>query len=195
MVMRPIAFMLAALLWAGPAASDPEPPDRAALTAEARRASQSLAQDLMDRLKTALAQQGPVHAIDVCHTQAPKIAAEISQDRGLRVGRTSHRVRNPDNRPDAWEAAVLDDFIDRAADGAPVSELERSHIDATDGARVFRYMKAIPTKPLCLTCHGTDVAPAVRAAIDKRYPQDRATGFQVGDLRGAFTVSIPLNAD
>jgi hypothetical protein len=37
-------------------------------------------------------------------------------------------------------------------------------------------------------CHGSDVPEAVAEAIAKRYPQDRATGYSAGDLRGAFVV-------
>jgi hypothetical protein len=50
-------------------------------------------------------------------------------------------------------------------------------------------MKPIVTAPLCLTCHGETLAPGVAAAVESRYPQDRAVGFAAGDLRGAFHVS------
>jgi hypothetical protein len=50
-------------------------------------------------------------------------------------------------------------------------------------------MRAIPTAPVCTTCHGATVAPDVAAAIAARYPEDRATGFSPGDLRGAFSIA------
>ena len=43
-------------------------------------------------------------------------------------------------------------------------------------------------KPLCTTCHGTSVDPALLAHIRERYPEDRATGYSVGDFRGLFWV-------
>ncbi len=54
-------------------------------------------------------------------------------------------------------------------------------------------MKAIPmaAEP-CAACHGTDVKPDVKSEIDKLYPQDQATGFKPGELRGAFTISMPV---
>ena len=58
-----------------------------------------------------------------------------------------------------------------------------------DGKRVFRYMKAIPTGALCLNCHGTTLAPEVAAKLHELYPADAATGFNAGDLRGAFTIT------
>jgi len=60
--------------------------------------------------------------------------------------------------------------------------------------RYYRYMKAIPVQPLCLTCHGSpDAVPAsVQARLRTEYPQDRATGYSVGQVRGGVTVKRPL---
>lgn len=52
----------------------------------------------------------------------------------------------------------------------------------------FRYMKAIPTKGLCLTCHGEALTEPVKATLAELYPEDKATGFKVGDIRGAFSI-------
>ena len=60
-----------------------------------------------------------------------------------------------------------------------------------DGRRVFRYMKAIGTQPVCTACHGAAIAPGVAAALDDLYPEDRARGFGVGDIRGAFSIVQP----
>jgi len=55
-------------------------------------------------------------------------------------------------------------------------------------------MKAIPMRAEpCLLCHGAP-EPALKAEIDRLYPQDQATGFRPGELRGAFTVSAPAAA-
>ncbi len=58
-----------------------------------------------------------------------------------------------------------------------------------DGAPM--YMRAIRINmPLCLQCHGMeeDLAPDVIEQLTKLYPDDTATGFSQGDLRGAFVV-------
>jgi len=44
----------------------------------------------------------------------------------------------------------------------------------------------------CSTCHGTDIDPALEGAIVEAYPQDIATGFEPGDLRGAFLIEHSL---
>jgi hypothetical protein len=35
------------------------------------------------------------------------------------------------------------------------------------------------------------LSPDVAAKLHDLYPQDRATGFSVGDLRGAFIITAP----
>jgi hypothetical protein len=49
-------------------------------------------------------------------------------------------------------------------------------------------MKAIPTGEVCLKCHGTQIAPEVSQVLASLYPEDRATGYKEGDIRGAFVV-------
>lgn len=50
------------------------------------------------------------------------------------------------------------------------------------------YMRAIVMQPQCLACHGSAVAKPLKQAIAEKYPNDQATGFEVGDLRGAFLI-------
>jgi hypothetical protein len=61
-----------------------------------------------------------------------------------------------------------------------------------NGKMVFRYMKAIPTRGICLRCHGEKIDPSLRMVLDRFYPEDQATGFEIGDVRGAFTIIKPL---
>ncbi len=53
------------------------------------------------------------------------------------------------------------------------------------------YTEPILVQPLCLVCHGEALAPDVAARIEALYPQDEATGFRAGDLRGVFWVEYP----
>lgn len=161
--------------------------DTEALSGEARGQVKAFAQALMSELKGSIEKDGPVAAIGVCNTEAPAIATALSQN-GWQVGRTSLKVRNPDNAADAWEAQVLRDFESRIKAGEDPAKMETTRV--ADGE--FRYMKAIPTAALCVTCHGQEVAPAVEAKLAELYPQDKARGFNVGDLRGAFTLRKQL---
>ncbi len=160
--------------------------------ADARATIKLFAARLQGELKGALNSVGAGGAIGVCNVAAPEIAAQTSRQSAWTVGRTALRLRNPSNAPDAWERRVLEDFVRRKEAGANPAELERYEIVENQGRRELRYMKAIATAKLCLACHGGAVEPALLAEIRKRYPEDRATGFREGDIRGAFTLSRPL---
>lgn len=158
--------------------------------------SRAVVKDFMGELKgelqAAMKAGGPVNAIEVCNVKAPQIAARHSEARNWEVGRTSLKVRNPDNAPDAWERRVLEQFEQRKAAGENPQQLEHWEVVQSDGGRQFRYMKAIPTAEVCLACHGQDIAEPVAAKLDSLYPDDQARGFRQGDLRGAFTIVQPM---
>jgi hypothetical protein len=46
---------------------------------------------------------------------------------------------------------------------------------------------------MCTPCHGERLTAAVQDAVRVRYPDDRATGYQPGDLRGAVSVRVPFD--
>jgi hypothetical protein len=159
--------------------------------ARSREIATALQQALGTRLAAALAEGGALGAVTVCNHEAPEIAARESAAAGAAVGRTSLRVRNPANEPDDDARATLQRF--ELAWQSDNSSPPESFTMAPDGSA--RYMRAIPTQPLCVTCHGPAVAPELAAAIALRYPTDRATGFSVGTLRGAFLVDWPASPD
>lgn len=160
-----------------------------------RSTMKELGGGLLAELSIALKEGGPIKAIEVCHTKAPQAAAKVVEKTGFKkVGRTSLKPRNPQNAPDAWEEGVLKKFEERKAAGENPQNLEYHEVIETEGQRQVRYMKAVPTVELCLACHGTDVAPEVQAKLKELYPQDKATGFRVGELRGAFTLTETLPA-
>ena len=154
---------------------------------QSRGAATQLQQALGAELQAALTAGGPLAAIDVCSERAPAIAARLSAEAHAQVGRTSLQVRNPGNAPDAAARDVLLRFEQDLAAGAeaPLEQFER-HPDGS-----ARYLRTITTQPMCVVCHGQHLSPEVAAAIARQYPQDRATGYAVGDLRGAFIVDWP----
>jgi hypothetical protein len=158
--------------------------------AQGRELAANLQQELGTRLTAAIATSGPVGAISVCSLEAPGIAERLSAQAGARVGRTSLKVRNPANAPDEAASATLQRF-EREWQGSAGAPPEAFSV-AGDGSA--RYMRAIPTQPLCVVCHGTAIAPDVAAALAARYPADSATGFGVGTLRGSFVIDWPARS-
>lgn len=130
--------------------------------------------------------EGPAHAIDVCRLRAPVIAESLSTA-GVHVGRASHRLRNPENAPLPWMGPLL------AGYEAHPEHLDPRAVRLDD--KTFGYVEPITVKPLCLACHGEEIAPAVQERLDALYPEDHATGYRVGDVRGVFWVTMPLGGE
>ena len=193
---RLLTIILATSLLAIPAAAQQQSPDDlAAMTYEAQQVSRELVSKLGADLKQALADAGPENAISVCRDAAPALAGSLSRRTGWKVARVSLKTRNPMiGQPDAWEQQVLERFNEAAASGKGPVALQFSEIVTEPEGQYFRYMEALPVKPLCLTCHGTEntIPSSVRARLEQEYPNDRATGYYAGEIRGAVTIKRRL---
>ena len=175
----------------GPAFAD----DLAAREAASRDVAGQLITRLGETLKKEMSTKGPESAINICRVKAPEIAGEISRANGWRVTRVSTRVRNPMlGMPDATERLVLSDFETRAGKGEKYSDMHYSEVVEEGGVHYYRFMKPIPTQPVCLTCHGDSeqIPEVVKNALDREYPLDQARGYRAGDLRGAVSIKQPM---
>lgn len=146
---------------------------QAAQKEQSLEAVKTMAGRLMGELTTALDEDGPDGAIEVCSMRAPEIAAMVSNEYGLLLGRTSQRLRNPSNLPPEWAAQLVDDEV-----AVP------TWLVGPDGQ--IAGLLPIVTKAECGMCHGPvgEISPEVQAKLDDLYPNDAATGFAEGDLRG-----------
>ncbi|QFU75847.1 DUF3365 domain-containing protein [Halioglobus maricola] len=161
-----------------------------ALDDEAASLAQEFVGRLQPQLKQAMEEGGPGMAIEVCSHQAPLIADTLSAESGWIIKRVSLKSRNASRAvPDQWERAVLEDFDRRAAAGeSPVtihySETTPSH---------YRHLQAQGAEGLCLMCHGKDLAPTVNEALELYYPDDMATGYTAGQVRGAISLTKSIS--
>jgi len=197
---RPCRALLITLCLCPPTLIAAEPADGPEWVGRSRALTMQLGTELKGELTRAIEQGGPVSAIAVCRERAPAIAARLSAESAAKVSRTALRVRNPSNAPDELQRAVLQQFAEQlaaapaatttAAGGPPEAVFE---IKGPGGIE-RRYMRAIPTDAVCLTCHGATLSPDLAAAIQRDYPADAATGFAQGELRGAFSVIWPAVA-
>ena len=174
--MRPIPSLIALCCTAILAQGISAATQQDELKKEAAALIPPFAKHLMDTVKQAKEEGGPVAAVAACQTLAPEITDKHSTAEWT-IGRTSLKTRNSDNVADAWERSVLEQFAERAAKG---------YAETVNGQ--FRMMKAIPLQEDCLGCHGSNIKPEIAAALDEKYPNDQARGYAVGDIRGAFTL-------
>lgn len=144
----------------------------------------ALKSELVQELMAGM-EQGPVNAISVCKEQAPAVAEALSKD-GVLIGRTSHRLRNPANTAPDWVAPVLKSYLDDDTNRAP------TFVELPDDRE--GYVEVLVTQPLCLACHGESLDPDVAEQIQASYPEDEATGFEVGELRGVVWAEYPVDA-
>ncbi|TPV58500.1 DUF3365 domain-containing protein [Aestuariibacter sp. GS-14] len=152
---------------------------------EAKVKSMALGAELKQALQAAIKQGGLTEGIRVCKELAPQLAAKYSVN-GWQVGRTSLKVRNPNNAPDGWETEALIAMENALANGGAPMQAAQAHTGA-DLAE-WRYMQPIVTQAVCLNCHGAQLTPDVSQTLQVHYPEDQATGFEDGQLRGAFTL-------
>ncbi|MCB9684071.1 MAG: DUF3365 domain-containing protein [Alphaproteobacteria bacterium] len=145
---------------------------------------------LQARMITELNTRGPSEALSTCSIEAQALTAPAEPDPGARVGRSSLRLRNPANAAPPWVEAWLQTQGER-----PVAGVEGIHrIEDTPEGRVARVLAPIGTMEPCLRCHGDPATldAEVVAKLHERYPEDRATGYAVGDLRGALWAEVPV---
>lgn len=188
------SLLIVSAVWAlsagGATASPPIAEDKARAQAALTEFSSQLRHVLQEQLQT----EGSLSAIDVCHVQAPRIAQEVMLTHGVRLGRTSERLRNPANAPTEWQTEWLQQFAANMAEGEPAAE-QQAIIDThlPDGV-ALRLVRGIPVESACTLCHGPKVAAELSAALANYYPDDAATDYKVGDLRGLIWVEISKQA-
>jgi hypothetical protein len=167
--------------------------DETAELDQAKKATTAFARALKSELVSAMQSGGVIEAIEVCNTRAVTISENVSAKNNMNLSRVSLKTRNPGNAPNQWQAEVLHSLEARNKAGESPGELTWHEVANTDNGQVFRFMKAIPTGALCLQCHGENIAPAVAIKLAELYPDDQATGYREGDIRGAFVVTYQLN--
>lgn len=153
--------------------------------AKAHAASKAFMTHMQNKLVELLPKNGPAGALDVCRKESYAIAADVGMQHGVAMGRTSHKLRNPKNAPKPWAAPIVAQFAGKKyADAKPY---------VVDLGTDVGVLEPIAMGEACSTCHGNpswqpdDVAAALKA----NYPNDQATGFTTGDLRGWIWVEVP----
>ena len=104
-----------------------------------------------------------------------------------KVRRTALKVRNDKvNTPDETDVKVMEKFEKEIAE----KKLTPKSIEVVKVGDTTRVYKPLVTKKMCLKCHGSDLSPKIAEAIKSAYPNDKATGFKEGSLRGVIVAEI-----
>ncbi|MFW5876109.1 MAG: Tll0287-like domain-containing protein [Myxococcota bacterium] len=175
---------------AEPAAPSADRAAEAQVLERTRGAAKKLGGTLKARLRKAMGEGGPPQAIDVCADEAQALTHRVAEETGVQVGRSSLRLRNPDNAPPDWVEGWLREKGERPAEG--VQGVAR--VDDVAGEKRARVIAPIAVEGPCVSCHGPreDLPESVVQVLEREYPQDQAVGYAVGDLRGALWAEAPV---
>lgn len=125
-----------------------------------------------------------------CADEAQGLTALATAGSRARAGRASLRLRNPANAGPDWVQRWLAEQGERPADQATPWTQTLVEGDLI----VARTIQPIAVEAPCLSCHGerTTLSEPVLATLSVRYPQDQATGYALGELRGALWAEARL---
>jgi hypothetical protein len=163
--------------------------DSAAFVAQADMASLALMQTLSGRLTAALGEGGAAHAIEFCATAARPLTDSVGSAHDVELLRVTDRTRNAANAADADDRAAMAAFASALAESGSVPPYR---VQRTAGGEL-RYYRPLLVGALCEQCHGPvdGLAADVVRVLRERYPDDAATGYTAGELRGVLRVAAP----
>jgi hypothetical protein len=144
---------------------------------------------ISNALGTAMSRGGIPHAIEYCNLNAITLTDSVSREYDVEIRRASHKPRNPQNRANDEEMASIEAFIQMINEGR---ELSPRLIYGEDKVTYHSPLRLVAYT--CLSCHGEksdDIRDDDLMIIDRHYPQDEATGFELDELRGIWSVKFP----
>ena len=134
------------------------------------------------------AKQGLPAVVDFCHANAKKLTDSIGKAHHVVMRRTSHKLRNGKNEPTDAERDVLNQYLEMMEENKRLEPIVRKEKDG-----YIHFYAPIKLKEKCLQCHGkpgSEIKDVVLKKIQEKYPEDQATGFKVGDLRGIWDIKF-----
>lgn len=151
------------------------------LVHKGNQASSALLQKLGSELKTHMQTNGAIDALKFCSLNALSLTEEISKSENVTLKRISQKNRNPVNKPTLQEEKLLaqwEQLLFNNQSLPPYAIAENRY-----------YKPIIIQNEACLKCHG-NVEGELAKAIKENYPEDKAMGYKMGDLRGMIMVEV-----
>jgi len=150
------------------------------------------AKELSGNLGKAISEGGVSHAINFCNVEAMPLTQQLSEKLRVDIKRATHKPRNPANLADVEELQVIKKWqsqLESGEDIKPVLNKRQSYYEFYAPIRI--------NNTLCLQCHGqrgTDISPENVELLSSLYQGDRATGFNMGDIRGMWAITMPVDS-
>ncbi|WP_340065847.1 c-type heme family protein [Ascidiimonas aurantiaca] len=135
----------------------------------------------------AIQSKGTEGAVTFCNERALRITDSMAVHLKASIKRVSDKNRNPNNAANARELA----YIEQAKTALKEKGSAASKIFEKNNKITGYY--PIVTNNMCLQCHGTpakDINSKALSKIKILYPNDKATGYAVNELRGIWVVEM-----
>ena len=138
-------------------------------------------------LLKAINSKGTENALSFCSNRALPLTDSMAVSLNAQIKRVSDKNRNPKNKADQDELAYIESTKKRLLKG----EEPKPQIMTVDSKQLAYY--PIMTGKMCMQCHGqvhTEVLPATLSKINSLYPDDKAIGYKLNELRGIWVVKM-----
>lgn len=145
---------------------------------------------LAKNLMNAITEKGTEYALSYCSLEAYPLTDSMAVVLNAKIKRVSDKNRNPRNIANKEE---LDYIVNAKELKVKGEKVEPGIIENEDN--VICYYPII-TNAMCLQCHGnpdTEISPETMAQIEKYYPDDKATGYGLDEIRGIWVVKMLKN--
>ena len=155
-----------------------------------RATAMEFMKDLKGILINQIQTNGILQAVSVCSDTAQVLTNNFGVERGVYIKRVSLKNRNVNNAPDDFEKIILNKFTMMQQNNELNGETEYAEIVEEGEFKYLRYVKPILVQAECLNCHGSEneIMPEVKQLISQAYPDDKAVGYKIGDLRGVVSL-------
>ncbi len=163
--------------------------DKSAYTKKGKEVAHATFKAFVGHIKQKSHEGGLPAVVNFCHDNALKLTDSMSRVYNVKIKRSSHKLRNPHNAPDSLEKEILDNYFAKKQQGDKLSPIVKK-----DTTGKIHFYAPIIIKKDCLKCHGEpgkDIPEPIYKLIKEKYPQDQATGFKIGDLRGIWDITFP----
>lgn len=148
---------------------------------------------LSSNLQFAIQSGGLTNAVPFCAVVAPPLTRGVANKHGVSLRRFSHKARNLLGRANEVELSVLKSFQALLVNNTNPPPAFATNLIA---GKATVFAPIVIQNEVCLKCHGVpgrEIHPDVHSVIRRHYPEDQATGFSAGQLRGAWRIDIPLS--
>lgn len=146
--------------------------------------------ELSRNLIKSMKSEGVAGSIKFCNANAIEITNSLSKKYSAVIKRTALKTRNENNNPNKLEMDILEAYKNASAEKIQISPSVQM-IENTD--KVLFTKPILIKNPVCLNCHGsvgTTLSEENSELIGSLYPNDKATGYQINDFRGMWSIIL-----